>query len=430
MKKPLLPLLALAAFAAQAHYSTSPLPVGVNLADSICNDSICYINLPSDSLVADSLDADSVFAALPYPERCRAALDSLLAEEMFCKSQVGLMVYDLDGDSVVYAHGERQLLRPASTMKVLTAVAALDHLGARHRMTTTLRADGERDSTTLRGNLYLHGTMNPLFGDYDMDCFVEGVKALGVDTIIGGIVADRSFKEDTPLGEGWCWDDDNPALTPLPYRRRDNFAAVLRQRLERQGLAVLGADSIGRAPHDAVVVAERYADLTAVLYKMMKDSDNMCAEAVFYQLGAAGGKTSTAERAKAAERETLRRANVANDACRIADGSGLSLYNYMTAETEVKVLRYAYHNKKVFGELCQSLPRAGVDGTLRRRMRRAPMLDNVRAKTGTVKGVSSLAGYATAPNGNLMAFCIINQGITSSAAAHRFQDNVCRAICE
>ena len=72
---------------------------------------------------------------------------------------------------------------------------------------------------------------------------------------------------------------------------------------------------------------------------------------------------------------------------------------------------------------------AGVDGTLKSRMRRTPAAGNVHAKTGTVTGVSSLAGYLTAANGNVIAFAIINQGGLSSTAAKKFQDNVCTALC-
>ena len=385
-----------------------------------------------DSLLVgeDSLSIDSIARDIPYPLRAVIKIDTLLSDPMFERSQVGLMVYDLDGDSVIYAKNHRQLMRPASTMKVITAITALDRLGAHYRYTTNLYYTGECDSTSLYGNLYVHGTMNPTFTDYDLDCFVEGVMKLHVDTIRGCLVADRSFKDDKMLGEGWCWDDKNPVLTPLLFKRGDNLLGSLRSRLEEHGVVVLGNDSIGRVPNGAQLLTDRYAELTSVLYKMMKDSDNLYAESVFYQIGGANNTTATAKNAQAVEKEVLRRAGVDNDSYRLADGSGLSLYNYLTAEAEVLMLRHAYRNKKIFGELCQSMPRAGVDGTLKKRMKKSPVLDNVRAKTGTLIGISSIAGYATAPNGNLLAFCIINQGITSKSKAHNFQDKVCKAICE
>ena len=61
-----------------------------------------------------------------------ARLDSLLQAPMFETSTVGMMVYDLEGDSVIFKKNERQLLRPASTMKLVTAITALDRLGGDH----------------------------------------------------------------------------------------------------------------------------------------------------------------------------------------------------------------------------------------------------------------------------------------------------------
>ena len=75
------------------------------------------------------------------------------------------------------------------------------------------------------------------------------------------------------------------------------------------------------------------------------------------------------------------------------------------------------------------MPVAGVDGTLSDRMRDADTRGKVWAKTGTVTGVSSLAGYCQAPNGHLLCFAIINQGVMHGKNAHRFQDKVCEALC-
>ena len=73
----------------------------------------------SDVAVTDTLPGDS--AALPWPERAQVRIDKLLTHKMFETSQLGLMVYDLTADSAIYARNERQLMRPASTMKMVTA---------------------------------------------------------------------------------------------------------------------------------------------------------------------------------------------------------------------------------------------------------------------------------------------------------------------
>lgn len=114
----------------------------------------------------------------------------------------------------------------------------------------------------------------------------------------------------------------------------------------------------------------------------------------------------------------------------IADGSGLSLYNYLSAELEVQLLRYAFRNNNIYMHLRPSLPIAGEDGTLRKRMKGVFTAGNVHAKTGTVQGVSSLAGYCTAANGHHLAFSIINQGIQHHSNGRAFQDRVCTVLCQ
>ena len=115
---------------------------------------------------------------------------------------------------------------------------------------------------------------------------------------------------------------------------------------------------------------------------------------------------------------------------RIADGSGLSLYNYVSAELEIQMLRYAYRNANIYLHLYPSLPVAGVDGTLKSRMKNVFTLGNVRAKTGTLAGIISLAGYCTASNGHRLCFAIINQGIMRGRNARNFQDKVCTILCK
>ena len=76
-----------------------------------------------------------------------------------------------------------------------------------------------------------------------------------------------------------------------------------------------------------------------------------------------------------------------------------------------------------------SLPIAGVDGTLENRMLNTAADGNVRAKTGTLTGISSLAGYCKAENGHQLCFSIINQGIMRNADGKAFQDRLCQVLC-
>ena len=128
--------------------------------------------------------------------------------------------------------------------------------------------------------------------------------------------------------------------------------------------------------------------------------------------------------------QLIRRMGLNPEVYLIADGSGLSLYNYLSAELEVMFLRYAWQHWQVYNLLYPSLPIAGVDGTLQKRMLMPFNVGNVHAKTGTLSGVSALSGYCTAPNGHVLCFSTINQGVMRASTAHRFQERVCSALTE
>ena len=111
------------------------------------------------------------------------------------------------------------------------------------------------------------------------------------------------------------------------------------------------------------------------------------------------------------------------------DGSGVSLYNYISPYLLLDYLKYAHYHPEMFELLYESLPIAGIDGTLEHRMKKTRAYKKVRAKTGSVTGVSSLAGYAKADNGHLLAFAIINQNVMKLRQARAWQDKVCDILC-
>lgn len=392
-------------------------------------DSIASDGFVADSLVTDTLANDT----LPWPESLRARIDTILKKSETIKtSQFALMVYDLTSDSLLYAVNEKQTLRPASTMKLLTAITAIDKLGGSYQFKTYLKHTGAVvDSThTLNGNVYVVGGMDPRFNRDDLIAFVESLKKLGVDTIAGNLCADRSFKDKDLFGEGWCWDDDNPVLSPLVYSRKDQLMEKLLSELNEQGVVLKGEIVDEIAPSASNIICSRAHSIDQILSRMMKESDNLYAESMFYHLASLRGKPARAAGAKIQEQNLMRRMGLDPSHYRLADGSGLSLYNYITAELEVAFLRYAYENSTIYNHLSPTLPLAGYDGTLAKRMKGTKAAGNVRAKTGTLTCVSSLAGYAKASNGHILAFCILNQGVLRGANAKTFQDRVCVAMCQ
>ena len=381
-------------------------------------------------VVEDTLAADTV-VALPWPLNVQVRLDSLLRDPLMQTTQLGLLVYDMTADSTLYGYGARQTLRPASTMKLLTAVTALDRLGGNYQLRTSLYYTGTIDNQTLKGDLYCVGGMDPLFDGDDMQAFVEGLHRMGVDTIRGRLVADTSFKEENLLGEGWCWDDDNPQLTPLLISRKDEFMTCFQEKLQQGGIVVDAPCVSGRLPNGACIITSRFHALDQILYPMMKESDNLYAESVFFQIAASSGsRPGKAAHARQLIKQTLGKAGVSETMYKVADGSGLSLYNYVTPELLVRLLIYAYRNTSINMYLYPSLPVAGQDGTLKKRMTGPATNGKVRAKTGTLTGISSLAGYCVSANGHILAFCIINQGVMRNADGRAFQEKVCKILCE
>ena len=254
---------------------------------------------------------------------------------------------------------------------------------------------------------------------------------MGVDTIRGYIYADKSMKDSDLAGEGWCWDDDNPVLSPLLIGRKDLFVERFIRELSEAGIGVEANISERQRPDDAFCIVSRFHTIDQVLMKMLKESDNLYAESMFYQLAAAtGNRPAKASHAASVIERLITKVGLNPRRYRIADGSGLSLYNYLSAEVEVALLRYAFRNNNIYLHLHPALPEAGVDGTLRSRMKGTFTRGNVFAKTGTVTGVSSLAGYCTAANGHRLAFSIINQGVMHASNARRFQDRVCTLLCQ
>ena len=390
-------------------------------------------HLPDSLPARDTADVavvepEATFSQLPLAER----LQQLLADDIFERTQVGLYVYDLTDDSLLFAYHERQCMRPASNQKLVTAITALATLGTDYRYQTGLYAilPSPADSGVCR-SLCVKAGYDPLFAAADMQAFADTLRARGVSRVEGTVWIDRSFKDDKQWGWGWCWDDDEVPLDPLLYDNRPTFVAHLEQALQAAGIDCCASFADGPVPTQAQWLCSRTHSLDEVLVPMMKQSDTSMAESLFYQLAAHSGKRQAGRKQAVAQVEKLiRRLGLDPDHYQIADGSGLSLYNYLTPQLLGCLLRYAYSHEELYLHLLPSLPVAAHDGTLRKRMKGTCAAGNVQAKTGTVEGVSTLSGYCTAGNGHRLCFSIMNQGIRHTSTGRNFQDRVCRVLCQ
>ena len=405
--------------------------------------------LPEDSVQADTI-ADRIDTSKPLPQRIQELLDN----DIFDRTQVGIYVYDLTADTLVFTHNERQCMRPASNEKLMTAITALNDLGVLYEYRTRLYATGlspkaeaeqnEADSTTnsadstattadstFTGHIYIRAGYDPLLDGDDLRAFAQSLKEHGIYRLQQPVVLDLSMKDDKRLGWGWCWDDDEVPTTPLLYRNDDKFVDNLRRIFREEGITWDGSVTEATTPNSAKLLTTRTHNIDEVLLPMMKKSNNSMAESLFYQLAAQKGQSKAGRKQAVAHYNALiRHIGLDPSHYQIADGSGLSLYNYLTPELLGRMLRYAYNDDDIYRHLLPSLPIAGEDGTLRKRMRGSAAQGNVHAKTGTVEGVSTLSGYLTTATGNLLCFSIMNQGIRHTSTGRNFQDRVCKALCK
>ncbi len=179
-------------------------------------------------------------------------------------------------------------------------------------------------------------------------------------------------------------------------------------------------------------LATHETPLQAVLDEMLKESDNLNAEAMLCRAGvlASGGKKRVSARdGLDAMRALIRRVGLNPKHYSLADGCGLSHYDYLSPELLVAMLRYAYSRSDIFSPLYKALPVSGVDGTLKYRMGYGtPAFRQVHAKTGSYTGINALAGYLKTTEGHWVAFAIMTQNVLSARQARAFQDAVCLEV--
>jgi serine-type D-Ala-D-Ala carboxypeptidase/endopeptidase (penicillin-binding protein 4) len=159
---------------------------------------------------------------------------------------------------------------------------------------------------------------------------------------------------------------------------------------------------------------------------MNKVSDNLSAEALLKGSAALRwGERGSAPRGIDILKEILTRAGIDTLSMRAVDGSGLSRYNLTTASALTALLIEMHRDSIRFAIFLKSLPIAGVDGTIERRMRGTPAEGNLRAKTGTINGVTALSGYVRTADGELLAFSMLMQNFLSGPGPYRaVQDRI------
>ena len=383
-----------------------------------------------------------------------AAGIAAVVERTLRKSALGsfsAVVIDPASGDVLY---EREALRsrtPASTLKLVTAVTALSVLDPQARLATrvvatddTLTLIGGGDSTLARnpsrksGNASLRDLADAVADQvqtsrvllrYDDSLFTgptlapgwpRGFPAAGVVAPVTALMVDQGRVRPNAL-----------ARVKDPSRQAaEVFAEYLRER----GVRVRGIER-GTATGGATEIARvESAPIGTLVQRMLTDSDNDLAEALAHLAGAkAFGKGSFEGGARAMVR-TMQDAKLVRGALAPVDGSGLSGRNAVSAGTLADLLESITREEDPgTSGIGLALPVAGFTGTLADRFRGGASLPGagmVRAKTGTLTGVTSLAGTVKDVDGRVLVFSVLANGVPSIPKARRALDLFASRLAE
>jgi serine-type D-Ala-D-Ala carboxypeptidase/endopeptidase (penicillin-binding protein 4) len=349
--------------------------------------------------------------AAPAGATLRDRLQRALVADGVSRDRTGAFVFDLVRSRVVYRQHRSLSLRPASNEKLTVAVTVLDRLGPGFRIPTQLLGQGSlAPDGVWHGRLVLKGYGNPSLTTSHLARLAERIRAAGIRKVTGAIVGDESFFDKQRVAPGWkasYYKDECPPLSALIVNRAriDGHissdpalaaATLFKRALRNAGVAVPGRVVRDRAPADAAVLAQLRSPSAARLVRRMDlVSDNFYAEMLLKQLGARFRDSGSTAAGARVVRTELRHRGVTMTGVRIVDGSGLSAYDRLTAHAVTELLISAVTDDAIRTPFVASLPIAGVSGTLKDRMLRAPAYRHVYAKTGTTDRASALSGYVT-----------------------------------
>jgi serine-type D-Ala-D-Ala carboxypeptidase/endopeptidase (penicillin-binding protein 4) len=341
---------------------------------------------------------------------------------------------DLPTRRAVFVRHQELALVPASNQKLAVAFAALALLGPAHRFDTTVYGEGELVGRTWKGDLVLKGFGDPTLTRSDLRALASQLRAFGIQRVTGRIEADESYfdsRRTGPAWKSWYYFNESPPLSALTVDRarfrgwltRDPALAAgiqFRLALRSAGIAVGGRAELGVAdPFAGQLAVTESEPLSRIVRYMNRKSDNFTAEILLKQLGAVDENAGTSAAGAKTVRRVLRDAAIPLAGVRIVDGSGLSPQNRLTAAALIGMLVAAWHDPSLRSAFVQSLPVAGVNGTLEDRLEAPPARGVVLAKTGTTSESSALSGYVH----GRFAFAVLQNGRpVSHFWARRAQD--------
>lgn len=376
----------------------------------------------------------------PTLSPARAHLDAALSRLLRkAGRQSGALVYDLSAHQPLFSLHADVARPPASVEKLYTTLALLRMLGPNARLQTTVLGSGRLSRHGVwHGDLYLRGGGDPTFGDGAFNRvweegygptatqLVDQLKQAGIRRVNGRVIGDASLFDSHRGGPSTNFAPDIPdfggQLSALTYDHGATLGALSPGAFAARELALAlraahvrarAAHGTGVAPTGTHVLAVVSSPPMSVLLRLMDvRSDDLFAELLTEQIGSrfgTGGSIAAGARVIASAITSY------GVHPQIVDGSGLSRSDRSSPRQVVDLLRAAWRTPE--GDvLWASLPVVGVSGTVAPLGGHSPAQGNCIAKTGTLNGVTNLAGYCRRPGHHRLAFALMVDGPSNGPA--------------
>ena len=379
------------------------------------------VRRPTRWLIAALVSALALATAGAAPAALSGELTRALTVSGVSWQATGVLVLDLRNGGLVYAKHADRSLRPASNEKLVVALAALDRLGPAARIPTRVLGRGSASESVWQGALILKGYGDPTLTRSDLAVLAKRVRLSGITTVTGKVLADETYFDTRRVAPGWkpsFYKEECPPLSALVVDKAKVLgrtvdtpalaaARAFRRALTVAGVRVLRGAGVGAAGDGDTLVSQILSPSTAGLVRQMnRQSDNFVAEMLLKRLGARVLDRGQTAAGISVAREVLRTRGVPLAGVRLADGSGLSSYDRLTARAIAAILVTGWSDPGFRRPFVSSLPLAGVNGTLKDRLRSFPARGFVRAKTGTTNRASTLSGFV----GTRYVFSVLQNG--------------------
>jgi len=387
------------------------------------------------------------------PEKIIQAINNIISD-VPASTKMAILIYNPLTQDTLVSINHTETMIPASNTKLFTTATALELMGGDYLLSTKIMADDDDFSDgIINGNIYIKGFGNPTFSSDELESLVNQLYQSGLRTVKGDVIGDDTYFDDVYSRDDWISEERaNVKLPPISAlvidrnrtivtkKRRGRYrnyfvniedpplfaAKKLMEKLTAYGVKVEGKTISGQTVEDAKSLTESSIELRELLKEINKSSDNFYAECLFKTLGSVySGQQGNSFFSTQAILNYIEDNSIYSTGTKVVDGSGISRFDQVTAGALAGLLEKVYFNIKQFDDFYNSLSIAGVDGTLHRRMIGTPAENNFRGKTGTLNGVSSLAGYVTTDSDDDLIVCLMFEFTTGGANKYKdIQDKI------